>query len=120
MKLIAPGVHRFLDFIAVVVFLAAPFVIGLGGTPAAICWALALLHLIVTLSTRFPESSRGPIPLVAHGVLELVVSIFLVAASWMFGFAPGSPARYFFVTAGAALFLVWILTDYVGHGVARV
>jgi len=99
MKLIAPGPHRFLDFVAVVVFALAPFGIGLGGVPNAICWILAV---------------------VAHGVLELVVSVFLAASPWMFGFAPGSPARRFFVPAGIALFLVWLLTDYAGRGVERV
>lgn len=122
MKLIAPGVHRLIDFVAVIVFAIAPLVMGLGGLglPAALCWALALLHLIVTLATRFPGRTGGALAFVAHGVIELAVSIFLVASSWLFGFAPGSPARYFFVTAGAVLFLVWILTDYVGRGVQRV
>jgi hypothetical protein len=119
MKLIAPGPHRILDFAAVVVFAVAPLAFGLGGLPAAICWALAILHLVVTLATRYP-GRRGAIGFVPHGVLELVVSIFLIASSWIFGFAPGSPARYFFVTAGAALFLVWLLTDYTGSGTARV
>jgi hypothetical protein len=121
MKLIAPGVHRFLDFVAVIVFAVAPFAIGRGapGLPAALCWALALVHLVVTLATRFPSRSGGAISFVGHGILELVVSIFLAASSWIFGFAPGSPARYFFVTAGAVLFLVWLLTDYSGRGVER-
>jgi hypothetical protein len=122
MKLIAPGVHRLLDFAAVIVFALAPFAIGLGGVglPAVICWALAIVHLVVTLATRFPGRSGGSIAFVAHGILELAVSIFLAASSWIFGFGPGSPARYFFVTAGAALFLVWLLTDYAGRGVERV
>ena len=122
MKLIAPGFHRTLDFAAVVVFAVAPLVMGLGGLglPAVLCWAIALVHLIVTLLTRFPGRTAGTIALVAHGVIELAVSVFLIASSWLFGFAPGSPARYFFVTAGAVLFLVWILTDYAGRGVQRV
>jgi len=120
MKLINSGAHRVLDFVAVIVFAVAPFAFGLGGIPAAICWGLALVHLLVTLATRFPARASGAIAFVAHGVLELVVSIFLVASSWIFGFAPGSPARYFFVTAGAALFLVWLLTDYTGGGVERI
>ena len=122
MKLIAPGVHRLLDFAAVVVFAVAPFAIGRGdfGLPAVICWVLAIVHLLVTLATRFPGRPGGAIAFVAHGILELAVAIFLVASSWIFGFGPGSPARYFFVTAGAVLFLVWLLTDYAGRGIERV
>ena len=121
MKLIAPGVHRFLDFIAVLVFLIAGFAIGIGiGLPTAICWTLAVVHLLVTLATRFPGRERGPISFVAHGIVELLVSILLVASPWLFGFGPGSPARRFFVAAGAVLFLVWLLTDYAGRGVQRV
>src|ERR1700746_3159170 len=89
MKLIAPGPHRFLDFVAVVVFALAPFAVGLGGLPAAICWTLAVLHLVVPVATRFPGRTGGAVPFVAHGVLELVVAIFLAASPWLFGFAPG-------------------------------
>ena len=120
MKLIGPGPHRLLDFTAVVVFALAPFAAGLGGLPAAICWGLALVHILVTLATRFPGRAGGSIGFVAHGVLELVVAIFLAASPWLFGYAPGSPARMFFVSAGIALFLVWLLTDYSGRGVERV
>ena len=120
MKLIAAGPHRLLDFAAVVIFALAPFAVGLGGLPAAICWTLAVIHLIVTLATRFPGRPGGALAFVAHGVLELVVSILLAASPWLFGFAPGSPARYFFVTAGVALFLVWLLTDYAGRGIEKV
>lgn len=120
MKLIGPGTHRLLDFVAILVFALAPFAVGLGGLPAAICWLLALVHLVVTLATGFPGRARGLVPFVAHGVLELVVAVFLAASPWLFGFAPGSPARMFFVSAGVALFLVWLLTDYAGRGVERV
>jgi len=121
MKLIAPGIHRILDFVAVVVFAIAGFAIGIGiGLPTVLCWTLAVVHLLITLSTRFRGRERGPISFVAHGIVELLVSILLVASPWIFGFGPGSPARRFFVPAGAALFLVWLLTDYAGRGIQRV
>ena len=120
MKLIGPGLHRLIDFVALVVFALAPFVVGLGGLPAALSWAVALLFLLLAFSTRFPPNARGAVAFVAHGVVELVVAIFLAASPWLFGFAPGSPARMFFVSAGVALFLVWLLTDYAGRGIERV
>ncbi len=120
MKLIAPGPHRLLDFVAVVVFALAPFAVGLGGLPAAISWAVAIVFLLILLSTRYPGRSRGGLVFAAHGVIELVVAIFLAASPWLFGFAPGSPARMFFVPAGIALFLFWLLTDYAGRGVQPV
>lgn len=121
MKLIAPGVHRILDFVAVVVLLFAPFGIGTGiGLPAALCWTLAVVFLLLALATPFPGKERGAVSLVAHGFIELLIAILMVASPWIFGFGPGSPARHFFVAAGAVVFVVWLLSDYARRGVQRI
>jgi hypothetical protein len=120
MKLIDARVHGYLDFVVVIAFVLAPFVVGLGGTPALLCWGLAAVHLVLTLLTRFPAGVVKIIPFVVHGAIELLVSVGLVFAPRIFGFAPGSPARNFFITSGVVVFLVWVLTDYVGRGVDKV
>jgi hypothetical protein len=119
MKLIDARLHGALDYVAVAVFALAPFLFRLEGTPALICWGLAIVHLLLTILTKFPAGIIRVIPFVSHGAPEIVVSVGLVFSPWMFGYAPGSPARRFFVAAGAALFLLWLLTDYAGRGLDR-
>jgi hypothetical protein len=113
MNLLSARLHGFLDLVTVAVFVLAPFLFGLGGYVAAVAWGLAALHLLMTLLTRFPLGLVKVIPFPVHGAVELVVGVVLVLAMpRMLAAGPGSPARTFFVDAGAALLVVWLLTRY--------
>jgi hypothetical protein len=112
MRFIDARVHGLLDLAFVVIFLLAPLVYGLGGSPAAISWILAVIHLALTLLTRFPMGIRKVIPFVAHGIIELLVGVFLVTLPTIAGYGPGSPARRFYTVIGAVILVIWVLTDY--------
>src|ERR1035437_9592475 len=113
MNLLDARLHGFLDLVTVVVFLLAPFFFGLGGYVAAVAWGLAVIHLLITLFTRFPLGIVRGIPFSLHGVGELVVGVVLVLAMPRFLHAAlGSPARTFFIGAGGALLVVLLLTRY--------
>ena len=113
MNLLNARLHGFLDLITVVVFLLAPFFFGLGGYVAAVAWGLAAVHLLMTLLTRFPLGLLKVIPFPIHGAVELVVGATLVLAMpRLLGAGPGSPARTFFIGAGVAILMVWVLTRY--------
>jgi hypothetical protein len=113
MNLLDARLHGFLDLVTVGVFLLAPFFFGLGGYVAAVAWALAVVHLLMTLLTRFPLGIVKVIPFPVHGAVELVVGVVLVLAMpRMLGASAGSPAQTFFVGAGAAILVVWLLTRY--------
>ena len=66
----------------------------------------------MTLLTAFPLGLVNVIPFPVHGAIELTVAIGLAAAPWIFGFAPVESARLFYVVSGAAVAVVWVLTDY--------
>ena len=112
MRFIDARVHGLLDLAFVVIFLLAPLVYGLGGSPAAISWILAVIHLALTLLTRFPMGIRKVIPFVTHGIIELLVGVFLVTLPTIAGYGPGSPARRFYTVIGAVILVIWVLTDY--------
>jgi hypothetical protein len=112
MKLFSPSVHRILDFATIVILVLTPIVAGLGGLIALVLFLLAAVHLILTLATRFSAGSGGVVSLWAHGVIEIVVAVALVAAPYLFGFGIASPAKRAYVFLGAWIFLVWLLTDY--------
>jgi hypothetical protein len=114
MRVLSARIHGYLDFVVIAILVLGPFVVGLGGTPALISWLIAAAHLLLTLSTRFPMGVWRVIPFVVHGLIELAVAAFFAALPFTAGYSPGSPARRFYVTMAALVFLLWVLTDYRG------
>ena len=102
MRFINARIHGVLDFITV----------GIGGSPAAIAYSLAAIHLLMTLLTRFPMGIWKTIPFFIHGIVELIVGVFLLILPTIQGYAPGSPARRFYMIVGAMILIVWALTRY--------
>jgi hypothetical protein len=112
MRFIDARAHGIIDLIAVLVFVLAPALFGLGGEPAAIAYSLAALHLLLTLLTRFPMGIWKAIPFFAHGIVELIVGVALLILPTYAGYSPGSPARRFYIAMGAVILVVWALTAY--------
>lgn len=112
MRILSPWVHGVIDFITVAVLVLGPIVVGLGGSPAAIAFTLAAVHLLLTLLTNFPMGVWKKIPFFVHGIVELVVGIALLVLPSFAGYGPGSPARRFYLAMGAVILVVWALTAY--------
>ena len=112
MRIIDARIHGVLDLVTVVVLLLGPLLFGLGGSPAAIAYSLAAIHLLMTLLTRYPMGIWKTIPFFVHGIVELIVGIFLLILPTIQGYAPGSPARKFYMIVGAMILIVWALTRY--------
>jgi hypothetical protein len=112
MKIISPRVHGYLDYVTVVVFLLAPMVIGLTGIPAMLAYALAGVHLVMTLATDFSLGVAKLIPLAIHGWVERVVGPLLILVSFIPAFAANTPAQIFYILIGIVIILVGLLTDY--------
>ena len=112
MRFISARIHAMLDFVIVVVFLLAPLLVGLGGSPAAISYSLAVVYLLMTLMTRFPAGRWRTIPFFVHGIVELIVGIALLILPSFAGYSPGSPARRFYLAMGAVILVIWALTAY--------
>ncbi len=108
--LLRPNGHRIVDFIAVAGFAVAPLLLHLDGAPAVLSYVLAVVHLGVTLATAFPGTSRQPLTLAAHALVELGVGVVLVVLPWFIGW--DGAARTFFVSAGAVILAVWIMSSY--------
>lgn len=113
MKLLSPRIHGYIDYLFVPVLLLAPSVLGFGGIAAGLCYGLALFHLLMSLLTAYPLGVAKIIPFTpVHAGIEVVAAIGLIIAPWLFGFSADRPARWFFLLAGAALGIVWVITDY--------
>jgi hypothetical protein len=117
MKVITPRVHGYLDFLTVALFLLAPTLLGLSQIPAMLAYVLAIVHLIVTLTSDFPFGIFKLIPFTIHGWIERLVGPSLIALPFIAGFANEGIARNFYIGIGLVIIVVGILTDY--QGVAR-
>jgi hypothetical protein len=112
MKIINAKIHGYLDYGVVLAFLAAPSLFHFSGIPAAISYALAGVHLALTLLTDFPLGALKWVPLKWHGIIELIVGPILVALPFALDFGSEPAAQYFYRVSGIVILIVWFLTDY--------
>lgn len=112
MKIITPRTHGYIDYLTVVLFLAAPSALGFGGTPAKLAWLLAVVHLVLTLATNFPLGLFRYLPFPIHGWVERIVGPALLAVAFFPDFSSVPPAFAFFAVMGAAIVVVGWTTDY--------
>ena len=110
MKIISPTFHGYLDYVTVVLFLVAPTLVGLTGAAGTFAYALAAIHLAMTLVTDFPLGAAKVIPFAIHGWVERVVGPALILLPFALGF--DAPARLFYIMIGAVIILVGLVTDY--------
>ena len=120
MKIINPRIHGILDYVVVVLFLLAPTLIGFSGIPMILAYALAGIHLALTLVTDFPLGVVKLIPFTIHGWIEYAVGPVLVLVPFIFGFDADVPARYFYIVVGITIIAVALLTDYKGTETTKV
>ncbi|HEX3138775.1 MAG TPA: hypothetical protein VHQ87_01900 [Rhizobacter sp.] len=111
-KPLTPRAHGYIDYAAVLALAVAPALLDFSTTPSAICYALATVHLAMTLLTAFPLGVTDLIPFRVHGAIEAVVALVILALPWVADFSTEEPARNFFVISAIALGVTWALTDY--------
>jgi len=109
-KIITPTQHAYLDYVTVVLFAIAPTLFGLTAMAATIAYALAVIHLAMTLVTDFPGGTFKLLPFSVHGWVERVVGPALVLLPFVLGF--DGMARGFYIVVGLVIILVGLLTDY--------
>lgn len=112
-KIIPPAAHSFLDYFLVILLFIAPTALpAITGWLAAVLYALAAVHLAMTIMTRFSGGLFAVIPLRIHGLIELLISIGLIISPWIFAFANQPDERNAVVVLGLLLFIIWMFSDY--------
>lgn len=109
-KILTPTLHGYLDYVTVVLFLAAPSVLGLTGMAGIFAYVLAIIHLTMSLVTDFPLGAYKLMPFALHGWVERVVGPVLILVPFVFGFT--DTATSFYVVIGIVIIVVGLLTDY--------
>jgi hypothetical protein len=118
MKVISDTTHGILDYLTVVIFALGPSVFGLTGIAALISYALATIHLVMTLLTNMPLGVVKIIPIRLHARVEMLVGPVLIVAALVLPTILGDK-REFFLVMGLAISAVWLLSSYGPPAVAR-
>lgn len=106
-KPVSPKVHRAVDFVAVLLLLAAGPLFHFTGQPADITSTLAGVVLVYSVFTWFVKM----ITLKVHLVIDAVLGVAMIFAPFWLGFSDVEPACYFFVGFGIFVLLVVLLTE---------
>jgi hypothetical protein len=106
MKLLNNKAHGVLDYVTVIAFASLPSFIGLRGVPAYLSYALAAVHLLMTVMTRFELGIFKKIPVKFHKFVELAVGPLLLVLPWIFGFSEDALARVTFIAMGLVIIVV--------------
>lgn len=112
MKPISLTLHGAIDYLAVLIFVAAPAVVGLSGWPAVLSYALAGIHLLMTLLTDFPAGVFNVIPIVLHQWVERIVGPVLIILAFLPLNGATQNARIFLGIMGVVILAVERLTAY--------
>jgi len=110
LKFLNDKVHGILDYGVVIIFALAPRVLGIVDTAALLCYALAVIHLLLTAFTNMPLGFVKVVPLKLHGMVELVVGLALIVVAWTVSALISG--QLFFTLMGAIIFFVWVSSNY--------
>jgi hypothetical protein len=111
MKVISDTAHGVLDYLTVAIFALAPSILGLTGFAALVSYALAAIHLVMTLLTNMPLGVLKIIPMRLHAPVEMLVGPVLVVAALVLPTILGDK-REFFLVMGLVILSVWLLSSY--------
>jgi hypothetical protein len=107
-------VHGAIEYLAAVLFIAAPFLFSFDDdTATAVSIVAGVVILIVTASTALPTGLIKSIPVQAHAVIDLLLAAVLIAAPFLFGFSDDGTATAFFIVLGVVHLLLTIATRFV-------
>ena len=107
MRSVSPTLHRGIDFATIAVFALAPSLLRFTGVPMRLAYFLALVHLLLTLTTRFTPAPR-PLPLWVHTAVEGFVGVVLIALAWGLNWQ-GAPLA-FYTGVGVVILILAVLT----------
>jgi hypothetical protein len=111
MKFISPRIHGVIDYLVVLFLIASPMFFRFDSFVALFTYALAVVHLVLTLLTDFNAGLFKVISFPLHGIIEFIVGIALIVLSFTL-FKDAPIGKVFYLYFGIAVLLTWLFTDY--------
>ncbi|MEO5603326.1 MAG: hypothetical protein ABIR06_20575 [Cyclobacteriaceae bacterium] len=117
MKILNAKLHGIIDYLVVIFLMLAPTLFGLSDFISKFTFLLGAVHLALTALTNFRYGLFKIIPFKAHGVIELIVAIVLMASPLILGsYTETSLDKFFLAGFGVAVLITWAITDYSTSG----
>ena len=105
--------HGVAEYVAGVVFIAAPFVLGFDSDAAtALSIVVGVGILVVTASSQMPTGLAKVVPVLLHAIIDFGLAALLIAAPFLFGFSGDGTSTAFFITLGVVHLLLTIGTRF--------
>jgi hypothetical protein len=109
-------VHGVIEYIAGVLFIAAPFLFSFDSdTALAVSIAVGVAVLVIAASTAMSTGLIKSIPVQAHVVLDYLHAALQIASPFLFGFSDDGTATAFFIVLGVVHLLLTIGTRFVSE-----
>lgn len=106
-------IHGIIEYLAGVLFIAAPFLLGYdSGAAEALSIVIGVVIIAIAASTDGPTSLVNQIPRPAHVALDYVLAILLIALPFLAGFSGETAPTVFFIVLGVAHLLITIGTKF--------
>ena len=107
------AVHGLIEYGLGVLFILAPFLFSFDtDAPTVLSALLGAAILVMAVLTDAPTGLSRTLPLASHIVLDYVISVFLIASPFLFGFSDDDPALAFFLVTGVGYLLMTVGTRY--------
>ncbi|MBA2513421.1 MAG: SPW repeat protein [Solirubrobacterales bacterium] len=107
------ALHGIVEYLAAVLFIAAPFVFGFESDSAtAVSIVVGVVVLAVAATTDGPTSLVNSLPVAVHVVLDFILAGLLIAAPFIFDFSDDGTSTAFFVVLGVVHLLLTIGTRF--------
>jgi hypothetical protein len=110
--LIPPRLHGWLDDLVALTYLAGWWWLGLTGLAAAVAWAGAIAHFLLTRFTDYPQGTWKLIPFRTHAFIELGEGLLVLAATWLLVSQVSPAGRAFLTFMGATQLVAFAFSDY--------
>jgi hypothetical protein len=107
-------VHGSIEYVLGVAFLAAPILFDFDSSiPTGVSVVVGIVILVNTAITAgMPTSLVKQLAITAHVTVDMVLSIFLIVAPFVLGFADETASRNFYMILGVGLLLLTIGTKF--------
>lgn len=106
-------VHGLIEYVAGVLFIAAPLLLSFdSGAATAISIVVGVVVLVIAAATDGPTSLVNSLPITAHVALDYVLAVLLVALPFVAGFSGETTPTVFFIALGVAHLLITIGTRF--------
>jgi hypothetical protein len=106
-------VHGAVEYVAGVLFIAAPFLLSFdSGAATALSIVVGVAVIAVASSTDGPTSLIDQIPRAAHVALDYVLAVLLIGLPFLAGFSDESTPTAFFIVVGVVHMLMTIGTRF--------